>query len=70
METETKIYPQKELTTFKTSTVLSCARCRTEITMFTPVVTDGSDCWHEACAPSESSDVHTVELPKDDSKGD
>jgi len=67
----TKKYPQ--LSTFKTSTVLSCARCRTEIPMFTPVVTDGSDHWHEACAPSApsgSTEVHTVETPEDETKGD
>lgn len=41
--------------------------------MFTPVVTDGSDYWHEACAPSESSAMHTVEFPEpkdEDPKGD
>ncbi len=65
---ETKKYPQ--LSTIKTSTVLSCARCRKEIPMFSPVVTDGSDYWHDTCAPSESSEVHTVETPEDKVKGE
>lgn len=66
---ETKKYPQ--LSTFKTSTVLSCARCRNEIAMFSPVVTDGSDYWHDTCAPSQSSgEVHTVETPEDKAKGE
>jgi hypothetical protein len=61
-----KSYPQ--YSTFQTSTVLSCAKCKTEITMYTPVVTDGTSCWHgETCAPPkvEPSEVHTVEVEKE-----
>lgn len=67
---EVKTYPQ--MTTFKTSTVLSCAKCHTEITMFTPVVTDGKSYWHGACAPKqvEPSEVHTVESPAEEPKGE
>lgn len=64
----------KQFSTFQTSTVLSCAQCKTEISMFTPVVTDGTSYWHaEKCAPqSEPSEVHTDESPEtdDESKGD
>lgn len=61
---EVKTYPQ--FSTFKTSTVLACAKCKTEIQMFSPVVTDGKSYWHGACAPKqvEPSEVHTVEVEK------
>lgn len=68
-KTEIKTYPQ--FSTFQTSTVLSCAQCHKQIEMFTPVVTDGTGYWHAACAsPSEPSEVHTVESPKDEPKGE
>jgi len=60
---EVKSYPQ--FSTFQTSTVLSCAQCKSEIKMYTPVVTDGKSYWHADCKPSqvEPSEVHTVESP-------
>lgn len=58
-----KSYPQ--FSTFQTSTVLPCAQCKTEIRMYTPVVTDGTSYWHAGCEPrqSEPSEVHTVDFP-------
>ena len=60
---EVKTYPQ--FSTFRTSTVLPCAQCKSEIKMYTPVVTDGNRYWHEGHEPhgSEHSEVHTVESP-------
>lgn len=49
---EAKMYPQESFTTFQTSTVLSCAACREEIAMYTPVVSDGVRHWHERCSPA------------------
>jgi hypothetical protein len=63
---EVKTYPQ--LSSFTTSTVLACAQCKTEIKMFSPVVTDGKSYWHKGCESksAEPSEVHTVDFPKDD----
>ncbi len=63
---EVKSYP--EFSTFQTSTVLPCAQCKTEITAFTPVVTDGKSYWHAGCKPAqvEPSEVHTVDFPESD----
>ena len=58
---ETKTYPEKSYSYFQTTPVLGCAKCRGEIRMYTPVVSDGSSYWHKGCEPGAAHDAEAAE---------